>query len=427
MTETVWSTATQTIQLPATINSAQLTYWRWLASNDPTGDEQLVEVRAGGNLVRTVEAFNPAANHQQWISNTVTLTSDLLPHAGQAIELVFKVKNDGDGTLSYMRLDDVSLVVCEPVTPAAAPTSTATPSRTPTSSPTPTPTVTRTPTRTPTPTSTPTPTATLAPGPGVIRGQVADLAGRAVISATVSLIDSRGHAWQTQASSDGAYRFEVTLPATFTVRAEQSGFGAWEPRNLIPVATDTAGVDFRLPPIVNAVQGGSFESDADLARWTYQPGKTSPLLDAMVASSGQRSALLGANFSGNPENSTLGQVILVRAVAHPVLSFAYRIDTAETAPGPGGQPNDWLEVLAYTGSGWSVRHELSIRELWQPTGWTYRSFDMDEFAGRDVLLVFNLYQSSADRSTRAWLDEVVLGSPDRFVPSRWLYVPLIAR
>ncbi|OGO43322.1 MAG: hypothetical protein A2Z04_09360 [Chloroflexi bacterium RBG_16_57_9] len=221
-----------------------------------------------------------------------------------------------------------------------------------------------------------------------------------------------------------------------------------------PVTTDTAViVDFRLPPLINAVQGGNFETNEDFARWAYRTGKTPPILDLTNAHSGRQSVLFGANPSGNPENSTLGQVIHVPAVAHPMLSFVYRIETDETVPNatqdrpavgllvldgtavqllshPGvyqGLPNDWLEVLVFTGANWTTRHELSIHELWQPADWAYRSFDLSAYAGQDVLLVFNLYQSSADHPTRAWLDEVVLGPAERFIPANWLYLPFLRK
>jgi len=434
LTGTVWSTASQTVTLPSTLHSAQLTYWRWLASNDPAGDEQLIAIRAGGATIRTLEAFNPAINHQQWISNTIDLTTDLLPRAGQAVELSFKVKNDGDSSLTYMRLDDVSLVVCGAVTPTAtlpasvtpsrtpSPTHTATPTFTPTPSRTPTPTPSPSPTRTPAPTRTPTPVVTLVPGLSAILGNVADIAGRAVISATVYLADDLGQARTTQTGSDGTYRFDIAVPATLTLFAEQPGFATWGPRRVSPVTTDTAVIiDFRLPPLINAVQGGNFETDEDFARWTYRPGKTPPILDPTSAHNGRQSVLLGANPSGNPENSTLGQVMRVPAVAHPMLSFAYRIETDQELP------DDWLEVLVFTGANWTTRHELSIHELWQPTDWAYRSFDLSAYAGQDVLIIFNLYQSSTDHPTRAWLDEVVLGPADRFIPATRLYLPFLQK
>ena len=111
----------------------------------------------------------------------------------------------------------------------------------------------------------------------------------------------------------------------------------------------------------------------------------------------------------------------------PTLSFSYKLVTEETALGPDGKPNDWFEVLVFTGPEWTQRHELSVREMWQNTNWTHRHFSMDPFAGQEVLLVFNLWQSSAERPTRVYLDEVAVGSAMPFTVEARIYLPLMMK
>jgi hypothetical protein len=44
----------------------------------------------------------------------------------------------------------------------------------------------------------------------------------------------------------------------------------------------------------------------------------------------------------------------------------------------------------------------------QSSGWQYRSLDMSQFAGKEITLIFNVYETSPHRRTSAFLDVITL-------------------
>jgi len=154
-----WASARQLVAIPADATRATLTFWYWPVSADASDDVQWVLIydQGMGNILATV--FSTLSNAQTW----TPVTFDLSPWIGQGINLYFGVWNDGDGLLTQMYVDDVS--VCWRTGTAAQ---TSTPTRTgtlPTATTTNTPTATLTPTatETPSPKPTATPTGTLLP------------------------------------------------------------------------------------------------------------------------------------------------------------------------------------------------------------------------------------------------------------------------
>ena len=275
-----------------------------------------------------------------------------------------------------------------------------------------------------------TPQCTTVAEGGTLTGTVRDVLEAPIAGARVTVTDGEGGSWSATTDDSGVYRVEgLPFGESYGVAAEKEGYGAWPARwGVRLVATSMAGMDFHLPPALNAVANGGFEGASALEDWDdHPPGKTLPALSD-EALSGAHSVVLGSGFVGDPENSTIGQVIRVPSgVISPTLSFSYKLVTAETALGPDGLPNDWFEVLVFSGPEWTQRHELSIREMWQNADWTHRHFPMDPFAGQEVLLVFNLWQSSAERPTRVWVDEVAVGPAVPFVAQERIYLPLMAK
>jgi bacillopeptidase F (M6 metalloprotease family) len=62
------------------------------------------------------------------------------------------------------------------------------------------------------------------------------------------------------------------------------------------------------------------------------------------------------------------------------------------------------------------------RTAYITTGWTRASFDLSAWSGKLVTVVFNVFQSSADKPTLAWVDGVSLTDPEYKV-----VLPLIRR
>jgi hypothetical protein len=96
----------QTITIPSTVTSATLTFWYWPSTTDTiTYDWQEAQVQnsSGGTLAQIMKI---ASNSHVWTQKTF----DLTPYKGQTIRVYFNVHQDGYGDLTYMYLDDVSVV-----------------------------------------------------------------------------------------------------------------------------------------------------------------------------------------------------------------------------------------------------------------------------------------------------------------------------
>ncbi len=149
-----YSSARQTVTIPANAETVTLSFWFYALLNSATGDymELVLLTPDGAVLDRPWRSQNDSRTWNQ-------LRFDLARWRGRTFQIYFNVYNDGRDGTAGMFLDDVSLSVCPGAT--ATPTQSPIPN-TPTPPHTATPTPTPTPTRSPipnTPTPTPWPTA----------------------------------------------------------------------------------------------------------------------------------------------------------------------------------------------------------------------------------------------------------------------------
>lgn len=382
-----WSTLRQNITLPASPGSFTLSYAQSLGAGT-RGGKQVVEVWADDLIIKSVQELEPGQS-QPWSTKSFDETALLRPYLGRPISLVFAVRNDPNAdSPTLMRLDEVALTYC------AAPEPTATP------------TVTSTPTLTPTPTATPI--------NGTIYGRVADATGWGIAGASVNL-NGEGVARSITTEASGQFVFPDLPRQPYVVSASANGFGVWLPRNNIRA---DATLEFRLPPSVNAMNNGGFETDP-LAPWSLS-GSTPGLLQTTGLSG--RGLVLGDQFRPDPGradgNSTLAQTITVPDAPLVGLGYAYRLETTEATSGA-----DFFEVLVIDEG---QRTDL-VAKLWHPSqDWVYRWLDLSRWRGQSILLIFNLYQSSADRPTRVWLDEVSVGPGREVTPVAQVFLPYLA-
>lgn len=135
-----YSTAYQSVTLPAAAEQITLTYWeRPGATGDSSDYREVVVLRPNFTALRSLTRQSGAGN-DQWTQRTFDL-SDL---AGQSIVLYFNVYNNGSGATLVNYLDDITLQSCDAgviPSPTSPPLLTATPTLTPTLPP-PTPTIT---------------------------------------------------------------------------------------------------------------------------------------------------------------------------------------------------------------------------------------------------------------------------------------------
>ncbi|MBI3941493.1 MAG: hypothetical protein HY326_00640, partial [Chloroflexi bacterium] len=109
-----YSSVRQFVRLPAGITSAKLSFWYWPATADTSVDFQEVW------LLDPVSLFplpSPDAKIMKLLSNDrrwKPVVEDITAFAGQSFYLYFNAFNDGDGRVTSMAVDAVSLTVCGP-------------------------------------------------------------------------------------------------------------------------------------------------------------------------------------------------------------------------------------------------------------------------------------------------------------------------
>ena len=106
-----YSSAEQTVTIPADVTSARLSYWVYLVSAAARGDLQYVLVLDETGVYRTL-AWQQT-NAPGWQRREFSLDA----YRGQRVTIRFGVRNNGDGALTTMYVDDVSLTLCTGVTP----------------------------------------------------------------------------------------------------------------------------------------------------------------------------------------------------------------------------------------------------------------------------------------------------------------------
>lgn len=103
-----YSAAGQEITIPENAVSARLSFWTYSVSADTTGDGQfvlLLKPKPEGGYDTLVWEL---ANRDTWQYREFSLD----PYRGQTVIVHFEVHNDGDGALTAMYVDDVTLTIC---------------------------------------------------------------------------------------------------------------------------------------------------------------------------------------------------------------------------------------------------------------------------------------------------------------------------
>ncbi len=356
-----YSTAYQTITVPANVRTATLSFWYRPGTQATGGDYQRVLLLKPitYSLVGTV--MKTLANTTAWQQTTF----DLTPYRGQSIVLYFEVYNDdiSAGARTWVYVDDVSVQACSGT--AATPTSTltaiatntltATPSPTPTGSPTPSPTAstlpdTPTPTRTPTLTSTPPASATPTPTPTAL-------------------------ACSERVSNGG---FEATAAWAFALTGNPGGYTTAQPHTGVRSA--------RLGVVPSVLAAGANDPKGPPR---LRPGPERNLLGEL--------AVDGASYS------TVYQTVTIPADAGTAtLTFWYR-------PGTQAKTGDFQRVLLLRPSSYALLKVL-LKTLSNAGGWQQASFDLSAYRGQGVVLYFEVYNVDVSSGPHTWmfLDDVSL-------------------
>lgn len=180
-----------------------------------------------------------------------------------------------------------------------------------------------------------------------------------------------------------------------------------------PTPTPTPG-----PLPTGLITNGDFELTSSLANSSQSgwltSGSTVPQITS-AAYRGQRAAILGQNFTADPDpalqgggNSTLSQAVALPSSAPDLsLDFAFTTNTTQSPPSDPGNKftYDFFEVLLFDSSG--ARHDLfTYVPSNGSSGWQMQSVDLSQWRGQTVWICFNLWQSSASYPSTATVDAV---------------------
>jgi len=100
--------AYQSLTIPADIDTATLTFWHWLGTEDSDGDWQRLALISPRDYHVISEPMRTLVDNGHWRQ----VTSYVMPYRGQEILLYLHVYNDADGLNTRMFIDDVSLQIC---------------------------------------------------------------------------------------------------------------------------------------------------------------------------------------------------------------------------------------------------------------------------------------------------------------------------
>jgi len=214
------------------------------------------------------------------------------------------------------------------------------------------------------------------------------------------------------ASTDAYGFYQLGLAASGTYSVSVTGgaaFGSLPPMEGIEVTGDVDHLDLILPPAVELITNGGFESGFD--GWSTG-GMVSPTL-ATTGHTGARSVLLGDDpVSGG--RSVISQTVSISApLEAPTLSFIFRIGSADPA-------SDRF-IVGLRSSTTTVTHTLPLTG----GGWQHAWYDLSELAGEAAQISLEVDQDSAASPTTVFVDEVSVG-PASEGPRR-VYLPLIVK
>ena len=381
-----YSTAYQTLAIPATAETVTLTLWRRPGTQATGSDFQRVMLLKPGSYAVLTTVFKVLTASTAWQSVTFNLT----PYRGQSIVLYFEVYNDdiSAGARTWLYVDDVSALACRGATatatvpPTATATATATPAPLPpTETPTPTATATATstpaplpPTETPTPTATATATATTAPTP-------------------VSLC--------TEAVANGG--FETAAAWTFAATGNPAGYTTAQ--------AHSGSRSVRLGVVPAGATAAGIEPSAGLAAQ-----------DAPPTAAPARN-LLGELAPDGASYSTAYQTLAIPATAETVTLILWR------RPGTQATGSDFQRALLLKPGSYAVIKTL-FKTLTHTTAWQRAEYDLTPYRGQSIVLYFEVYNDDTSAGPRTWLyvDDVSVqacaaaparsGAPAR--PRAWL-------
>jgi hypothetical protein len=233
-------------------------------------------------------------------------------------------------------------------------------------------------------------TITAAPAEGNFSGQVATFTDPDHHD-TVSDYSAVIH-WGDGTTSAGTIAATST-PGLFAVNGSHS---------YTDEGTFTISVTINHPVIL--VPNGGFETGT-FSSWTVGGNNPTPVVSTVAAHSGTHSALLGTTgtFGTEPTGDSWIKQTIVVPTGSSTLSFWYKPSTTDSIT------FDWQEAQIQNTSGNLLAQVFKVCENDQV--WKQVTFDLSPYAGRTVVLYFNVHQDGYGDLTSMYLDDVALSRP----------------
>ncbi|MGB0385615.1 MAG: hypothetical protein ACPGWR_12410 [Ardenticatenaceae bacterium] len=191
-----------------------------------------------------------------------------------------------------------------------------------------------------------------------------------------------------------------------------------------------------LPPNNNPVVNGTFEQKSLLGIFGWEEDGPSLFRLEQVPLSQDHYVRLASTFVPDPDvpgnqgsngsNSTIWQTLTVPA-GKPTLALIYQVESAETGDGKGAcQDSDILHdkfeiIVEQDGQ----QQHIHCQET--SSDWQYGFFDLSAYAGQQITLIFNVYETSPNRRTSALIDLVTIGQSPQLNEPTLTYMPIIPK
>jgi hypothetical protein len=369
-----FSSVRQTVTIPADATQAQLSFWFYaVATGAPGTDYMELALLAPDGYTILDKPWYAENDSRSWNQ----LFFDLSRWRGQTLQVYFNVFNDGNGGTAGMLLDDVSLIVCSDGTATFTPTPTATgATATPTTTPSPSPIyITASPTTTPTPSPSPIyVTASPTPNYVVVTDTPTPTPNYMVVTNTPT--PTPNYIVATNTPTPGV----VYATATPTYAILVTG---------VPVP----------PNCVDLLQNGGFEQGE--AGWWVAPNKIMPQLVTNPVHGGVYAMQLGSNTENlNSYSSVRQQVTLPYGYSALNLDF-WAWTWADNAGGTDHQEAVLLQP-----------DPAIIKKVWRglfnERTWVQHVIPVIQYAGRTVVVYFDVVNDGAGGLSGMYLDDVHL-------------------
>ncbi|HEX9027736.1 MAG TPA: hypothetical protein VF823_01095, partial [Anaerolineales bacterium] len=241
-----------------------------------------------------------------------------------------------------------------------------------------------------------------------ITGKVMNLAGEPVFNASVSAGGAPQALNSPHSDGLGVYNLYLSGPATLDLAVTHAGYGSLPPLKSLAASSGLSGVDFVLPPQVDAVTNGGFET-GNLTGW-QAPGPISTTVILGAAHTGDYGLrVVSASTSVGFVPAITQTLSLPITDTMPVLSWMYQVRSGSSVQ---------FEVQI-SGPSMSSTQTVSL----EPGGWKHAWIDLSSFSGQIVTLRFGYHAPLG--AEQFWLDEISLGA--KRVGSYPIYLPAAAR